>query len=110
MMLKRLVGLRGRGGDEDDDVDPRGDNNDDTTISLGMATATKVAGDEEGDGGKSNGDEEKGGGRATATAMATKRAMAAATRVAGDEEGDGKGGERLERWRRRQRGQWQGRG
>ncbi len=48
-----------------------------------------MAGDEEGDGGKSDGDKEKGGGRATATTMATKRAMAAAMRVAGDEEGDG---------------------
>ena len=32
----------------------------DTTISLAMATATRVAGDKECDGGKSNGDDEKG--------------------------------------------------
>ena len=56
-----------------------------------MATATRVAGDKECDGGKSDGDDEKGCGRATATAP--KRAVAAATRAAGDEEGDGEGGE-----------------
>jgi hypothetical protein len=66
-----------------------------------MATATRVAGNEEGDGSKSDGDDKKGGGQATVMVMATKRAMAAATRVAGNEEGDGEGGERLERWRRR---------
>ncbi len=61
-----------------------------------MATATRVAGDEEGNGGKSDGDNEKGGGQARAMVMAMKRAMAAATRVAGDKEGDGEGGGRLE--------------
>ncbi len=108
-----------KGSYDDDDVDPRGDddndttislamvmatrvvgdeevdggksNDDDTPISLAMAMATRVAGNEESDGGKSDGDDEKGCGRATATAM--KRAMAAATRAAGDEEGDGEGGE-----------------
>jgi hypothetical protein len=50
------VGSRGRGGDDNDDVDPRGDDDDDTTISLAMATATRVVGDKEGDGGKSNGE------------------------------------------------------
>jgi hypothetical protein len=54
-----------------------------------MATATRVAGDKEGNGSKSDGDDEKGGGQATATVMATKRAMAAAMRVACNEEGDG---------------------
>ena len=63
----------------------------DTTISLAMATATRVAGDKECDGGKSDGDNEKGCGRATATAP--KREVAAATRAAGDKEGDGEGGE-----------------
>jgi hypothetical protein len=63
----------------------------DTTISLAMATVTRVAGDKECDGGKSDGDDEKGCGRATATAP--KREVAAATRAAGDEEGDGKGDE-----------------
>ena len=95
---KRSVGLRGRGGDDNDDVDPRGNDDDDTIISLAMTTATRVAGNEEGDGGKSDGNDKKGGWRATAMAMATKRAMAAATRVAGDEEGDGKGGGWLEQW------------
>ncbi len=56
-----------------------------------MATATRVAGNKEGDGDKSDGDDEKGCGRATATAP--KRAVAAATRAAGDEEGNGEGGE-----------------
>ncbi len=101
--------MRGRGGDDNNDVDPRGDDDDNTTISLAMATATRVAGNKEIDGGKSKGDDEKGGGQATATAMATKRVMAAATRVAGNKEGDGKCGGRLERWQRRQRGRWQGR-
>ena len=63
----------------------------DTTISLAMATVTRVAGDKECDGGKSDGDDEKGCGRATATAP--KREVAAATRAAGDEEGDSEGGE-----------------
>jgi hypothetical protein len=91
---KRSVGSGGQGGDNDDNVDPRGDDYKDTTISLAMATATRVAGDKEcdGDGGKSDGGDEKGCGRATATAP--KRAVAAAaTRVAGDKEGDGEGGE-----------------
>jgi hypothetical protein len=56
-----------------------------------MATATRVTGNTEGDGDKSDGDNEKGCGRATAPAP--KRAVAAATRAAGDEEGDGEGGE-----------------
>ena len=47
-----------------------GDN--DTTISLAMATATRVAGDEEGDGGKSDDDD-------TLTSLAT----ATATRSGG---------------------------
>ena len=64
---------------------------DDTPISLAMGTATRVAGDEESDSGKSDGDDKKGCGRATATA--TKRAMAAATRAAGDKDDDGMGGE-----------------
>ena len=76
-------------GDEEGDGGKSDDN--DTPISLAMAMATRVAGDEESDGGKSVGDDEKGCGRATA--MATKRAMAAATRAAGDKEGDGEGGE-----------------
>jgi hypothetical protein len=57
---KRSVGSGGQGGDNDDDVDPRGDDYNDTTISLAMATATRVAGDKECDGGKSDGDDEKG--------------------------------------------------
>jgi hypothetical protein len=61
MTSKRLVGLRGRGGDDEDDVDPRSDDNNNTTISLAMATATRVAGNKEGDGGKSDGDDKKGG-------------------------------------------------
>ena len=109
---KRSVGSGGQGGDNDGDVDPRGDDYNDTTISLAMATATRLAGDKECDGGKSDGYDEKGCGRATAMApkravaaatramvraarvMATptKRAMAAATRGAGDEEGDVEGG------------------
>jgi len=56
-----------------------------------MATATRVAGDKEWDGGKSDGDDKKGCRRATATAP--KRAVAAATRAAGDEEGNGEGSE-----------------
>ncbi len=56
-----------------------------------MAMATRVAGDKECDGGKSNGDNEKGCGQATATAL--KRAVAVATRAAGDEEGNGEGSE-----------------
>ncbi len=63
-------------------------NDDDTSTSLAMAMATRVAGDEECDSGKSDGNDEKGGGRAMAMAMA------AATRAAGDKEGDG-------RWRGR---------
>jgi hypothetical protein len=88
---KRSVSSGGQGDDNDGDVDPRGDDYNDTTISLAMATATRVAGDKECDGGKSDGDDEKGCGRATATAP--KRAVAAATRAAGDEEGNGEGGE-----------------
>ncbi len=85
----------------------------DTTISLAMAMATRVAGDKECNGskmqaGKRRRRRQKGrrrrqrGLRVTKRAMAraarvmatpTKRVMAAATRAAGDEEGDGKGGE-----------------
>ena len=57
-MSKRLVGSRGRGGDDDNGIDPRGNEDDNTTISLAMATATRVAGNKEGDGGKSDGDDE----------------------------------------------------
>ena len=88
---KRSVGSGGQGGDNDNDVNLRGNDYNDTKISLAMATGTKVAGDTECDGGKSDGDNEKGCGRATATA--SKRELAAATRAAGDEEGDGEGGE-----------------
>ncbi len=56
-----------------------------------MATATRVAGDKECNGGKSDGDDKKGCGRAMGTAP--MRAVAVATRVAGDEEGNGEGGE-----------------
>ncbi len=62
----------------------------DTTISLAMAMATRVAGDKECDGGKSEGDDEKSCGRVMATAP--KREVAAATRAAGDKEGDDEGG------------------
>ena len=86
---KRSVGSGGQGSDNDDNVDLRGDDYNDTTISLAMATATRVAGDKECDGGKSDGNDEKGCGRATAP----KREVAAATRAAGDEEGDSEGGE-----------------
>jgi hypothetical protein len=34
------------GGPGNDDVDPRGDDDDNTTISLAMAAAMRVAGDE----------------------------------------------------------------
>jgi hypothetical protein len=88
-LSKRSVGSGGQGGNNDDNVDLRGDDYNDTTISLAMATATRVAGDKECDGGKSDGDNEKGCGRATAP----KREVAAATRAAGDEEGEGEGGE-----------------
>ena len=54
---KRSVGSGGQGGDNDNDVDPRGDDYNDTTISLAMAMATRAAGDKECDGGKSDGDE-----------------------------------------------------
>ena len=80
----------GQGGDNDNDVDPRGGDYNDA-ISLAMATAMRVAGDKECDGGKSDGDDEKGCRRATATAP--KRAVAVATRAAGDKEGNGEGGE-----------------
>jgi len=88
---KRPVGSGGQGGDNDNDIDLRGDDYNDTTISLAMATATRVAGDKECDGGKSYGDDEKGCGQTTATAP--KRAVAAAMRAVGDEEGNGEGGE-----------------
>jgi hypothetical protein len=88
---KRSVGSGGQGGNNDDDIDPRGDDYNDTTISLAMTTATRVAGDKECNGGKSDGDDKKGCGRAMATAP--KREVAAATRAAGDEEGNGEGGE-----------------
>jgi hypothetical protein len=86
-MSKRSVGSRGRGGDDDDDVDPRGDDDNDTTISRVIVMATRVAGDEECDSGKSDGNDEKGGGRVTATARRRAmerlvRAMATATKRA----------------------------
>jgi hypothetical protein len=56
-----------------------------------MAMATRVVGNKECDGGKSDVDDKKGCRRATATAP--KRAVAAATRAADNKEGDGKGGE-----------------
>jgi hypothetical protein len=55
-------------------------------------SATRVAGGEEGDGGKSDGDGKKGGWQATAMATATKRVMVRAARVA-DKEGYVQGGE-----------------
>ncbi len=58
MTSKRSVGSRGRGGDDDNSIDPRGNDDNDTTISLARATATRVGGNEEGDGGKSDGDDE----------------------------------------------------
>ena len=88
---KRSIGSGGQGGDNDGDVDPRGGDYNDTTISLAMAMATRVVGDKECKGGKSDGNDEKGCRRATA--MAPKRAVAAATRAAGDKEGNGEGGE-----------------
>ncbi len=54
--------------DNDGDVDPRGDNYNNTTISLAMAMATRVEGNKEYNGGKSDGDDKKGCGQATATA------------------------------------------
>jgi hypothetical protein len=80
---KRSVGSGGQGGDNDNNVDPRGDDYNDTTISLAMVMATRVAGDKECDGGKSDGDDKKGCGQAMVTAP--KRVVAAATRVAGDD-------------------------
>ncbi len=84
---KRREGGRWRdddGGPGDDDVEAVGrfaragrDDDNDTTISLAMSTATRVAGDKEGDGGKSDDDD-----------TPTSLAMATATRVAGDEECD----------------------
>ncbi len=50
MTSKRSVGSRGRGGDDDNDIDPRGNDDDDTSISLAMVRATRVVGDKEGDG------------------------------------------------------------
>ena len=91
MTSKRSICSQGRGGYDDNDINPRGNDDNDTTISLAMAMATRVAGDKESVGRKSDGDNKKGCGRATA--MATKRAMAAATSAAGDEEGNGEGGE-----------------
>jgi len=88
--LKWSVGSGGQGGDNDGNVDPRGDDYNNTTISLAMATATRVVGDKECNGSKSNGDDEKGCGQAMATAP--KRVMAAATSAAGDKEGNGEGG------------------
>ena len=65
---KLSVGSGGQGGDNDNDVDLRGNDYNDTTISLAMATATRVAGDKECNGGKSDGDDKKGCRQATATA------------------------------------------
>jgi hypothetical protein len=95
MTSKRSVGSGGQGGDNDDNVDPRGNDYNDTTISLAMATATRVAGDKEcdGDGGKSDGIDEKGCGRKRRWRQrgrwrrrkrgrrVTERAMARAARV-----------------------------
>ena len=50
---------KGHAGADSVEKSPYRDYND-TTISLAMATATRVAGDKECDGGKSNGDDEKG--------------------------------------------------
>ncbi len=58
---KWLVGLQGQGGDDNVGIKPRGDDDDDKTISLAMATAMMVVGNKEGDGGKSNGDGESNG-------------------------------------------------
>ena len=107
MTSKQSVGLLGRGGDDDDVVDPRGDSDNDTTISLAMATATRVEGDEEVDGGKSDDDYTNqpcdGDGnevwRATKSAIAA-RAMATMKRVAGERR------QRRRQRRRRQRGRW----
>ncbi len=104
---------------------------------VAMVTATRVAGNKEGDGDgdgtvMGDGDGSEGGGHVTATrAMATATTMtwtlAMATRVAGDTEGNGEGSKdnidgdkgggqvkgrwqgRKEPWQRRQRGkvQWQ---
>ena len=60
---KRLLGSGGQGGDNDGDVDPRGDDYNDTTISLAMAMATRVAGDKECNGGKSDGDDKRVAGK-----------------------------------------------
>jgi len=73
------VGRFRRAGRRKNDIDPRGDDYNDTTISLVMATAMRVAGDKKCDGSKSDGDDEKGCRQATATAP--KRAVAAATRA-----------------------------
>ncbi len=70
---KRLLGSGGQGDDNDGDVDPRGDDYNDTTISLAMAMAARVAGDKECNGGKSDGDDKKGCGQATATALKSIR-------------------------------------
>ena len=58
---KWLVGLQGQGGDDNVGIKPRGDDDDDKTISLAMATAMMVVGDKEGYGGKSNGNDESNG-------------------------------------------------
>jgi hypothetical protein len=55
-----------------------------------MVTAMRVAGDEEGEGGKAMATATRVAGERTATA--TKRAMATKTWEAGEEEGNGKGG------------------
>jgi hypothetical protein len=60
MTSKWLVGLQGQGGDDNKVVNPRGSSNNDTTISLVMAKATRVVGNKEGDGGKSNGEDKRG--------------------------------------------------
>jgi len=89
---KRSVGSGGQGGDNDNGINLRGDDYSDTTISLAMAMATRVAGDKECDGGKSDGDDKRVAGE-RAMAMAPKRAVAAAMRAAGEKEGNGEGGE-----------------
>ena len=78
------IGSQRRGGYDDNDVNPRGDDDNDTTISFALATATRLAGDEEGDGGKSaDYDTPISLVMATASPIA-ERAMATTKRVAGE--------------------------
>jgi hypothetical protein len=43
-LLLRLVGSQGRGGNDDDNVNPRGDNNNDTKISLKIGRGERWSG------------------------------------------------------------------